>query len=237
MHATFLLVASLLVGHGVLAVKMSDWKTCDQSGFCRRGRALSARAKAAGPATWISPYSIDAASASVSPDQSILSAAVKSSLYPAIKFSLEVRLHDDGVIRVRMDEVDGLRKRYDEAAGWALIKEPTISKDITWKIYKNEAKAFYREDVEVNVKFAPLKITMLRGGKEQVVLNGQGLLHMEHFRNKVEQPAAVEGSEAQQSMQVDTTTHWFEGDKEDALWEESFQSWEDTKPKGKLDLR
>ena len=84
------------------ALKTGDWKTCSQSGFCRRGRALSARAQAA--SSWESPYSVDASSIALASDQAAFTAAITSSIYPAIKFGLEVRVHEDGVVRVRMDD-------------------------------------------------------------------------------------------------------------------------------------
>lgn len=124
-----------------LAVKSHDFKTCSQAGFCRRGRALSARAKESD--SWTSPYSLDAASLALSPDQASFTAGVKSSLYPDIKFGLDVRIHEDGVVRVRMDEINGLRKRYDEAASWALVSDPKISHDIKWVVGKKEIRAKY----------------------------------------------------------------------------------------------
>lgn len=225
-------LALTLLLPSTLALKTGDWKTCSQSGFCRRGRALSARAQAA--SSWTSPYSVDERSIELASDQAGLTAAVTSSLYPAIKFGLEVRVHEDGVVRVRMDEVDGLRKRYDEAASWALIAEPKISKDIQWTVGKKDVRAVYgpKKDIEVVVSFAPLRVVMLRGGKEQVVLNGQGLLHMEHFRTKHEASPAEEGDEAQTVVQVNPAAY-FEGETEDAFWDESFGSWTDSKPKGK----
>lgn len=234
----------LLAVPNTLALKAHDFKTCSQAGFCRRGRALSARAKEAS-STWKSPYSVDASSIAIASDQATFTAGVKSSLYPDIKFGLELRVHDDGVVRVRMDEVDGLRKRYDEAASWALISEPIISKDIKWKAGKKDVRAVYgeRKENEVVVTFAPLRIALLRNGKEQVVLNGQGLLHMEHFRTKTpevthtEEPAPQEGEEvatdeAQAVIKAENPRAWFEGDKEDDWWEETFSSWTDSKPKG-----
>ncbi|KAG7091271.1 hypothetical protein E1B28_010321 [Marasmius oreades] len=236
----------------VLAVKSQDFKTCSQSGFCRRGRALSTRAKEAS-SSWKSPYSVDPSLVTVSPKEAIAKAAVKSSLYPDIKFSLEVRVHDDGVVRVRMDEVDGLKKRYDEAASWALVDEPTISNTVSWTAGKKDLRAVYgvKKEVELIVQYEPLKVSLLRNGKEQVVLNGQGLLHMEHFRNKEppkeekkEEETKPEGEVApdagaeQVVMQVEPEAKvenpraWFEGDSEDAYWEESFSSWTDSKPKG-----
>ncbi|KAF4620385.1 hypothetical protein D9613_000962 [Agrocybe pediades] len=242
-------VVTLLTAGETLAFKAHDFKTCSQSGFCRRGRALSARAKEA-KSSWVSPYSVEPSSVSISANQAVFSAAVKSSLYPEINFGLEVRIHDDGVARVRMDEVGGLRKRYDEAASWALIAEPTISKDVKWTTGKKDTRAVYgqKKEIEVVVQHQPLRISLLRNGKEQIVLNGEGLLHMEHFRNKVEattteQPEPVEGegaegeessekAEEQVVLKAENPRAWFEGDTEDALFEETFSSWTDSKPKG-----
>ena len=90
------------------AVKRHDFKTCQQSGFCRRNRALADRQAAT--KQWKSPYTLS--SPSYSDGQ--FAAAVSNALFPYINFSLQVRFQQDGVARVRMDEVDGLRQRLDE---------------------------------------------------------------------------------------------------------------------------
>ncbi|KAI0295276.1 alpha-glucosidase [Russula brevipes] len=190
----------------LLAFKAGDFKTCSQSGFCRRGRALAARAK----------------------DNSISLASGRASLTAAV--NLEVRVHEDGVVRVRMDEVGGLKKRYDEASKWALAAEPAITTHAEWKVRASDARAKFGRQLEheVVVDFRPLRV-------EQVVVNGRGLLHMEHYRNKtVEEPkveAAEGGVETQEVLKVNPNA-WFEGDTEDAYWEEAFNSWTDSKPKG-----
>lgn len=238
---SLLLLAAL---PAALAVKTEDFKTCSQAAFCRRGRALSDRASQ--NPHWQSPYSVDSSSLSVSQDQASFTATVKSSLYPEIKFGLDVKVHKDGVVRVRMDEVEGLRKRYDEAASWALIAEPRISNDIKWTVGKADVKASYkagsnRDDVEVVIQFNPLKVTLYHKGKEQVALNGLGLLHMEHFRVKhVPKPEEVpeegidsEGDQIVMSVQPEVNPRaWFEGETEDGYWEETWRSWTDSKPKG-----
>ena len=213
--------------------KAGDFKTCSQSGFCRRGRALASRARQ-NVANWHSPYSVDSQSLSLLSERASLTARVKSELYPDIKFSLEVHVHEDGVIRVRMDEVDGLRKRYDEAAKWALAAEPSISTDIQWKVYASQARAAFgqQQEHEVVVDFKPLRVVLNKNGREQVVVNGRGLLHMEHFRNETKVETGEEGSETQEVLKVNPNA-WFEGDSEDAYWEESFGTWKDSKPKGK----
>ena len=241
---TLIGVLSLLVAlpHS-FALKANDFKTCSQSGFCRRGRALSARARGASSA-WKSPYSLDTSSVSISPDHATFTAGVKSSLYPDIKFGLQLDVHDDGVVRVRMDEVGALRKRYDEAASWALNSEPTISREIKWMAGKKDIRAIWgaKKENEVVVAFKPLRVSLLRNGKEQIVLNGQGLLHMEHFRVKspeeadTQEPASQESEglsdNAQVVMKAENPRAWFEGDKEDDWWEETFSTWTDSKPKG-----
>lgn len=239
---TLLGLVALLLVEDSLAFKAHDFKTCSQSGFCRRGRALAARAKESKD-IWKSPYSVVADSVAINPTEAKFTARVKSSLYPDIKFSLELRVHEDGVVRVRMDEIDGIRKRYDEAASWALITEPKISDTIHWTAGKKDVRAVYGEkkDFEVVVSYEPLRVALLKNGKEQIILNGQGLLHMEHFRNKPQaeektEENKVEGGEgaegAQEVLKSENPRAWFEGDKEDAYWEESFSSWTDTKPKG-----
>lgn len=223
------------------ALKTEDWKKCADSGFCRRGRALAARAEAA--TNWQSPYSIDSKSVSVSTGEASVTALVKSSIYPTVKFRLDVNVLNDGVVRVRMDEVDGLRQRYNEAASWALVSEPEVSSEIKWTVGKRDIRATYgtKKDITVVIYFEPLKVSLLRGGKEEVVLNGDGLLHMEHFRQKKQpdpEPAKVEGvvedaqegEQAQQTIEVNPAS-WFEGEP-DAWWEETWRSWKDSKPKG-----
>ncbi|GJE94653.1 glycoside hydrolase family 31 protein [Phanerochaete sordida] len=223
-----------------LAVKPEDFKTCSQAAFCRRGKALADRA-GQNP-DWKSPYSVDPSSLAISSDKAAFTAAVKSSLYPDIKFGLDVRVHHDGVVRVRMDEVDGKGKRYDETASWALLSEPQVSKDIQWTVGKKEVKATYgpkTDKVDVEITFDPLVVTLSRNGRSEVVLNGLGLLHMEHFRTKEEPKPAVEavegGEDAQTPMEVPEVHNprsWFEGEEEDGYWEETWKSWTDSKPKG-----
>lgn len=231
--AVFFLLGALLPASQILAFKSNDFKTCAQSGFCRRGRALSARALAA-DSSWRSPYSIVPSSVLLAPDQASFTASVKSALYPEVNFGLDLRLHEDGVVRVRMDEIGGLRKRYDEAASWALVAPPRVSRDISWKVGKHAVRAVYGEkkNIEVIVEFEPVRVVLLRDGVEQIVLNDGGLLHMEHFRTKDDaEPAAIPEDEAQTTLQLNNRA-WFEGEEQDAWWEESWSTWTDSKPKG-----
>lgn len=226
--------AALLLLSPVVAVKSSDFKTCSESGFCRRGRALASRARE-NSASWSSPYSIVPDSITLDPRESSFTAAVRSSLYPDIKFGLDVRIQEDGVVRVRMDEVDGLRKRYDETARWALVEEPVVSQGVQWAVGESVVSAKYGADVEVILEFQPLRVVLRRGGFEQVVINGRGLLHMEHFRLKeasIDEPVPEGEGEGEQIVLKTNPVAWFEGEDQDAFWEETWSKWTDSKPKG-----
>lgn len=235
MRATLVILAALV--QPLLAVKEHDFKKCHQSGFCKRGRALAERAVTAGE-YWHSPYSIDASLVRFFAGNSSFHAPVKSELYPNIKFELQVNILKDGVARVRLDEVGGLRQRYNEAASWALVSEPR-PKDVgqvEWADTGSEFRAAF-DDVELIVAYSPLEVVLLRDGREEIVLNGRGLLHMEHFREKTTPAPPLEEAVGDQAILEDTTAEvrinaWFEGETEESLWEESFNSWTDSKPKG-----
>ena len=230
--------AALLLGafiQPLWAVKENDFRKCSQAAFCRRGRALSARASES--SSWSSPYYIDASTLQFTESRNTFTAAVKSELYPSIKFQLQVLVQADGVARIRMDEVGGLRKRYDEAASWALISEPVLAPagQATWSdIGKTGIKGAF-SGVELVINYAPLKVTLLRAGREEMVLNGRGLLHMEHFRSQEIKEVVVEGEGGGEQTVLEAPVKpsaWFEGEEEDGYWDESFSSWTDTKPKG-----
>lgn len=133
-----------------------------------------------------------------------------------------------------MDEVDGLRKRYDEAASWALIKEPSLSQSISWKQTKKDMKALNDKlGVELKVQFEPLRISLSRNGKEEIVLNGRGLLHMEHFRLKDSStPESEQKTPPGEQVVLKASSAWFEGEEDVSLWDEYFGGQTDTKPKG-----
>ncbi|CUA67040.1 alpha 1,3-glucosidase [Rhizoctonia solani] len=218
-----------------LGVKHHDFKSCSQSGFCRRGRAIAQRAEDAG-ANWTSPYTIDTTNLRISPDRSKITMPVKSSIHPDIKFQLSVVVNEGGIARVRMDEVDGLKKRYDGAADWALASAPE-ARGVDWKPVDGGIEGTW-DEVLLRVTYEPLLIELIRDGRVEMSVNGRGLLHMEHFRNKPESKPEetvtedVEGEQKVIKAPEPKINAWFEGDTEDSYWEETFNSWTDSKPKG-----
>ncbi|KAF8750413.1 Galactose mutarotase-like [Rhizoctonia solani] len=163
---------------------------------------------------------------------------VKSSIHPDIKFQLSVIVHEDGTARVRMDEVDGLRKRYDGAADWALASTPE-ARGVDWKPVDGGIEGRW-DGLLLCVTYEPLLIELIRDGRVEVSVNGRGLLHMEHFRNKHQaehntNKAYTQHAQGEQKVIEEPkpkVNAWFEGETEDGYWEERFKSWTDSKPKG-----
>ncbi|GAA5935275.1 hypothetical protein JCM10213_003991 [Rhodosporidiobolus nylandii] len=238
-RALLLLAALVVVALPfVSAVKRNDFKTCAQSGFCRRNRALADRANDAG-SSWSSPYELSEPSFR----QGRFAARVANALFPQIEYSLEVRFHENGLARVVMDEVDGLRQRYNEAAKWAIETEPVVEEqDSAYEVDISPERTSIKYAggrQELRVEHKPALITFLRDGQPHIVLNQQGLFNMEHFRVKSvgEQPEELVVQDPvhpeQQTVVVkDEAFRGFLPPDEDGMWEENFSGKHDSKPKG-----
>ncbi|KAK4704738.1 hypothetical protein P7C70_g1477, partial [Phenoliferia sp. Uapishka_3] len=237
--ALSVLLTLILIVEPVSAVKRGDFKTCDQSGFCKRNRALADRASEA-KSTWTSPYAIDNPSFA----KGTFTAGVANALFPDIHFRLELRFHQDGVARVIMDEVGGLRQRYNEAAAWAIQTTPVLSVDdgeFKVEIGKDASSINYTGGKhEVRIEHQPVKVTFFRDGEPHIVLNERGLLNMEHFRVKTipkegDEELVIQDEQHPGESTIIVKEEAYPGflpTSEDGMWEETFNGKLDTKPKG-----
>ncbi|KAH8922813.1 glycoside hydrolase family 31 protein [Atractiella rhizophila] len=245
-----------------LAVKRGDFKTCDQSGFCRRNRGLSTRASEHST-EWRSPYFVQ----TVDSSSGTWKGEVKNALFPEVKYELEIRVLRDGTVRVLLDEKDGLKQRYNETSRWALVEEPLLMLEggVQFGEKENESKIWFGRHSMVRVQHNPLKVEFFRDGQPHVVLNEGGLFNMEHFRVKSQNAAEeVEEKEEQeegtgegvgvkvkgfvnqneekekvvlqkpQKINVPGSVDYphFLPEDENGMWEESFGGKTDSKPKG-----
>ncbi|PWN26815.1 alpha-glucosidase II precursor [Jaminaea rosea] len=246
-----------------LAVRPHDFKKCHDSSFCRRLRRLSTYA--ANTTSFVSPYSLPASGLSFDEKTATLTAPITSALYPEVDFEARFIFHADGTARVQMDEV-GPRyngwKRYDEAAKWAYDRPfaPAEPGSLKLEMAKNDdgktVVHFGNEGASLEIVHRPFKATFLREGREQIVLNDRGLLHMEHFRAKKakQEDKNDEASEDDAAAAIDApsqlvlsrrsnltsaghpphlATAWADFEQTDpGEWEESWAGRQDTKPKG-----
>lgn len=219
------------------AVKRHDFKTCDQSGFCKRTRALADRAVAT--EGYLNPFAIDPESTSF--ENGRFKAGIKNLLFPEINFSLEVRFQVDGVARILMDEVNGLRQRYNETGSWTVQTEPILEikeEAFTVNVEKDSTSITYANGRhELKIQHRPILLTFLRDGQPHIVINERGLLNMEHFRLKTVDAETVEGEGEDAVVEVkEELFPGFLSEDEDGMWEEAFGGKTDSKPKGMFSL-
>ncbi len=223
-------------------VKRENFKTCAQSGFCMRNRAYADTA--ASSSIWEAPYNLDSSSIEFSNGQ-LTGTVLKTTIDGFVILPLTVTFLESGSARVTLDEEKrrkgeielrhgskAQKKRYDEAAKHVIVGDVSGSKgaalsrdteDGSTRVHYGPAGKF-----EAVIKHAPMSIEFRRDGEAHVVLNGRGLLNMEHWRPKVEKEVK-EGEEGKEEENVAVVEN---AEDESTWWDESFGGATDSKPKG-----
>lgn len=231
------------------AVKHENFKRCDQSGFCKRNRAIADEATSRGD-QWASPYMLDPATINV--QNGVLKGIVSKSLgegYGPVAFPLTIAFLESGVARVSIDEEKrqkgdielrhgsvARKERYNEASKWAIVGTLNADKRASPSMAPEATTVTYGpgKTYKAVIKHSPFAIDFWRDGEIHVSVNGKGFLNMEHWRPKIEKPAeevkeAKEGEEPKAESQQESTDA---GEDESTWWEESFGGNTDSKPKG-----
>ncbi|KIV86341.1 hypothetical protein PV11_01956 [Exophiala sideris] len=223
-----------------VTVKHHDFKRCEQSGFCKRNRALADSITEQGnPES--SPYQLDAASIKFK-DGRLEGSIVKTVQETGpIKLPLTVAFLDRGNVRVTIDEEKrrkgdielrhgsiARKERYNEAGAWALTGAGLHAQKAASlkKISKDLTEVSWGRDHEFKalIHHAPFAVEFWSGEDKQVVFNSRGFMNVEHWRPKIERPAAdANNSEEQVVNPTEDESTW---------WEETFGGNTDSKPKG-----
>jgi alpha 1,3-glucosidase len=230
-----LVVGLIAILQATAAVKHADFKTCAQSGFCNRNRALADAASAAGPA-WTSPYELEPESIKL--EDGVLTGTIWKSVGEKdggkIELPLTISFLEDGVARVTVNEAKrqkgevelrgdskARKERYNEAEKWALVGGKNYHKGARVEKAEGSTKVTYgRAGYQVAVEHRPFKVTFMRDGEAHIVFNERNLMNVEHWRPKREKQ---EGED--------------EGEDESTWWEETFGGNTDSKPRGLLRIR
>ncbi|KAI2695470.1 CAZyme family GH31 [Penicillium roqueforti] len=212
------------------AVKHKDFKTCDQSGFCKRNRAYADDASSQGT-SWSSPYELDPATIHFK-DGMLTGVILKTTTAnEKVRLPLTVSFLESGAARIVVDEEKRMKgdiemrhgsqankKRYNEAEKWAIVGGLEVSKSATLNAQSETGftNVLYGPDdkFQAIVRHAPFGVEFQRDGQTHVQLNHQGFLNMEHWRPKVD----AEDGES--------------GEDESTWWEETFGGNTDSKPRG-----
>ena len=158
----------------VHSVDRSKFKSCSQSGFCKRCRAVQ-------PGT--SSYEVEAATLHTSAT-SLDTLVVNNN--NGVKFKLSIIGLLDNTFRLKINEAYPLKKRFEVPLVLASEPEPApisvLSKD-------NEKIVLGLGDSKAILHFKPLRVDFYSGDKLVISTNARGMMKFEHLRVKNEETA------------------------------------------------
>ncbi|KAI4939462.1 uncharacterized protein J4E92_000747 [Alternaria infectoria] len=230
-----------------VSVKHENFKTCSQSGFCKRNRQFADDVSAS--SSWTSPYVLDPASITFTNGQ--LDAVVLKTLKEGeekARLPLTVTFLESGVARVTLDEEkrakgdiqlrhdsQARKERYNEAAQWTLVGGLDPSKGAAFNPETEDGytKVVYGKGSkhQAVIRHAPFGIEFQRDGETQVKFNERGYMNVEHWRPKVEKPQE-EKKEGEEEAKEEVKKTEEPVEDESTWWDESFGGNTDSKPRG-----
>jgi alpha 1,3-glucosidase len=242
-------------------VKHENFKTCDQSGFCRRNRAF---ADSADTNSWRSPYALDGSSLVFKDGQltgvvlKTLPSSPDNAAVEKVRLPVTISFLESGAARVTVDEErrqkgdielrhdsKARKERYNEAADWAIVGGLAAAKtaSVNEAAPKGATVVTYGSEgqFEAYIQHEPFAIDFRRGGITQVQFNQRGLMNVEHWRKRSDPPPeppkveeVKEGEEQQTETQTPEPEPVPEVNPEDdgTWWDESFGGNTDSKPRG-----
>ncbi|GIX67767.1 neutral alpha-glucosidase AB [Caerostris darwini] len=216
-HFQLLYILILFSTHPfVNSVDRSTFKTCEQSGFCKRHRATEPRQ---------SPYYLEMSSFKIYPTR--LEGVIINS-QNGVMLKLDLIALKNNMLQLKATELNPIRPRYE--AREALVGDPEES----------SLEVILQDSEKIIVGFGPNK-AVLNGSPFRVDIysadqllmsaNARGLMKFEHYRPKSKGKPTEEGEEANE-MQQQPPLSQDEEQFKDTLWEETFKGHTDTKPNG-----
>ena len=200
-----LLVLSLT---NVDSVDRSKFKSCSQSGFCKRCRAVQPGA---------SSYEVE-------PGTLATTATGLDTLLVnnnnGVKFKLSIIGLADNTFRLKINEAYPLKPRFEVPL--VLVSEPEPAA-VTVVFRDNEKIVLGLGDAaKAILHFRPLRVDFYSGDKLVLSTNARGMMKFEHLRPKPGTAEAVDGGEVLEQ----------ETENEPDMWEESYGGHSDSKPNG-----
>ncbi|CAF1341722.1 unnamed protein product [Rotaria sordida] len=187
-------------------VDRQNFKTCDQSSFCRRQRKYK-------PDT--TPYEVDLNSMKTI-DKGHLQFILLNTLKSNIKFQLDLYTLEHNSLRVKINEINPLRKRYE--VEYVLVGEPKLV-DVTFKkTDNNQIEGRFGETAKFLLNAKPFRLDLFTNDIFVISVNSKNMFNFEHYRKK----PGSDGAETENNTE----------DNEDGMWEETFKSHHDSKPNG-----
>ena len=167
-------IALLFCVSFVLSVDQSKFKTCEQSGFCRRNRDLPA-----GQSKW------EVDSNSVQAVDGLVEALLKNPDHEVLlKLRLSSLLEDGSILRMHINELKSERPRYEALE--ALNENVPVNKlELIEKNADNFKIKFGPNGHLAIITYRPFKIDVYSPNGDLILVgNERGLFNFEHYRKK-----------------------------------------------------
>lgn len=194
----FIVWTSLFFSLPTYAVKDYLFKKCDQNGFCNRNRHYRDQIVSMG-FNYEPRYSIDRSSLQIDEKNGLFSGIMQKQLNDGSFKDLifDISIINDYNLRFKLDEKERIfedneirinNKRYNEASEWAFVNGNSNLKlqKFSYKTLDSDIFLTYGEDSEYEamIKMYPFKIVISYNDIEQIIINDNYLLNIEHYRTK-----------------------------------------------------
>uniref|UniRef100_A0A7N6BM35 Neutral alpha-glucosidase AB n=1 Tax=Anabas testudineus TaxID=64144 RepID=A0A7N6BM35_ANATE len=215
---------------GTWAVDRGNFKTCDQSAFCKRQRALK-------PGE--SPYRALLETLELTNTRLTLQLINDNN---KVRLLLELYRLQGNITRVKINELKPLKPRYEVPD--VLIREPPTDLSLLSQDENGVVLSLGAESQRVIVSARPFRLDIMEGSDVVMSLNSRGLLTFEHLRMRKDTYYTLKctfffsSSVVFQmflllfSLFACQTAKEEEEKVEDGMWEETFKSHSDSKPNG-----
>ncbi|CAF0913171.1 unnamed protein product [Rotaria sordida] len=203
-HLTyFIFILFILNIPSIENVDRSNFKTCEQSSFCRRQRKYKPD---------ISPYEIDLNSTKIIKNGH-LRFLLLNTLKSHIKFKLEIFTLEHNSLRIKINELNPIRKRYE--VKYSLVGElKLVNMNIT-KSDEKQIEVNFGERTKFLLNAKPFRLDLFTNDIFVMSVNSKNMFNFEYYRKKPE------------SNKTATNNN-----NEDGMWEETFKNHHDSKPYG-----
>ncbi|XP_048380858.2 neutral alpha-glucosidase AB isoform X2 [Stegostoma tigrinum] len=218
------------------AVDRSNFKTCEQSAFCKRQRNVKPEN---------SPYRALLNSLDVTRESVKLQLINEVNKVPLL---LEVYGLRGNMTRIKINELNPLQPRYEVRD--VLVREPpTVPLTVVGKDEDSVELSFENKLYKVIITSKPFRMDIMTGNELLLSINSRGLMVFEHLRKRkdseekeeenvenqeVKGESEAADEEAQAEKPEDTNSQKENEEKEDeaGMWEETFKTHTDSKPNG-----
>ncbi|XP_077522334.1 glucosidase 2 subunit alpha isoform X7 [Amblyomma americanum] len=215
-----LAVLFVVLGH-VSLVDRGNFKTCNDSGFCKRNRNTK-------PGE--SPYSVQLPTVKSTSPSRVEAEVINTKNGVVLK--LELIALEEGVLRMRLNEATSAVARFEP-------KEALLD-----NIQESDLKLEGKDDSSFTVTFgkhravvraAPLVVELYSNGQLVMVANARGLLRFEHYRPRdaAQDAGGAIGDNQNEAEKEDKPKE--DADMEGA-WEETFKGHKDSKKHGPMSV-